>query len=131
VRIVAATNRELSAEVSAGRFREDLFYRLNVVSVEMPPLRERREDIPLLVSHFVGRAERRHGVRVAAFPQALVRRLVDYAWPGNVRELANVERLVLLSEEGSTLPDLVSARWHRRQVQAAPGRSWELHGRGT
>ncbi|MBL8112539.1 MAG: sigma-54-dependent Fis family transcriptional regulator [Acidobacteria bacterium] len=134
VRIVAATNRELSAEVSAGRFREDLFYRLNVVSVEMPPLRERREDIPLLVSHFVGRAERRHGVRVAAFPQALVRRLVDYAWPGNVRELANVvERLVLLSEEGHVreddLPGPVSARPGTDGGFKLPpgGLSWELH----
>ena len=100
-RILAATNRDLAQEVAAGRFREDLYYRLNVVSVTLPPLRERREDIPLLVRHFVARTERRYGIRVEPFPAALLARMVDHAWPGNVRELANVvERLVLLSEGG-------------------------------
>ncbi len=98
-RIVAATNRDLTAEVAAGRFREDLFYRLNVVTLRMPPLRERREDIPQLVAHFMGRAERRHGLRVEPFNAALMRRLCDHAWPGNARELGNVvERLVLLAD---------------------------------
>jgi DNA-binding NtrC family response regulator len=136
VRIVAATNRELAAEVSAGRFREDLYYRLNVVAVRMPPLRERREDIPLLVGHFVVRTERRHGVRVAPFPPAILRRLIEYGWPGNVRELANVvERLVLLAEEGEAraedLPDVLSARPTGAGGFRIPpgGFSWEAHER--
>ena len=134
VRIVAATNRDLTAEVAAGRFREDLYYRLNVVSVTMPPLRQRREDIPLLVSHFVARAERRHGVRIGKIPPALMRRMVDHAWPGNVRELANVvERLVLLAEEGEVraedLPEGVAARPSGDGGYRLPltGISWEAH----
>ena len=114
-RIVAATNRDLSADVAAGRFREDLYYRLNVVSIRLPPLRERREDIPRLLEHFVARIERRHGIRVDPFPAALMKRLVDHAWPGNVRELANVvERLVLLAEDSRVsaddLPDDLAGR---------------------
>ncbi len=134
VRIVAATNRDLAAEVAAGRFREDLYYRLNVVSVTMPPLRQRREDIPLLVGHLVKRAERRHGMRVEPFPPPLMRRLVDYAWPGNVRELTNVvERLVLLSEEGKIspddLPDTLATRPAGDGGYRLPpgGLSWEQH----
>jgi DNA-binding NtrC family response regulator len=101
LRLLAATNRDLAEEVREGRFREDLFYRLNVVPLHMPALRERREDLALLVDHFAARAARRHGVRLAAFPAAVMKRLLDHAWPGNVRELANViERLVLLAEDG-------------------------------
>ncbi len=136
VRIVAATNRDLAAEAAAGRFRQDLYYRLDVVTVVLPPLRERREDVPLLVRHFVGRAERRHGVRVAPFPPPLLRRLVEYAWPGNVRELANVvERLVLLSEGGEVspddLPDSLAARPAGDGGFRLPpgGLSWETHER--
>ena len=100
-RIVAATNRDLAAAVAAGTFREDLYYRLNVVPLTLPPLRERREDIAMLVDFFVSRASRRHDVQVKAMPPAVLKRLLDYAWPGNVRQLANaVERLVLLAEEG-------------------------------
>jgi two-component system NtrC family response regulator len=104
-RVIAATNRDLAVEVAAGRFREDLYYRLNVVAVTMPPLRERREDIPLLAEHFRERFARRHGTRVEPFTPAVLRRLVEYAWPGNARELANaVERLVLLAEDGVVSP---------------------------
>jgi two-component system NtrC family response regulator len=134
VRIVAATNRDLAADVAAGRFREDLFYRLNVVPVKMPPLRERREDIPLLIRHFVGRAERRHGMKCRPFPPGLVKRLVDYSWPGNVRELENVvERLVLLAEgdavRGEDLPDEVAGRGAPDGGYQLPpgGVSWEEH----
>ncbi|KAA0253764.1 MAG: sigma-54-dependent Fis family transcriptional regulator [Acidobacteria bacterium] len=133
VRIVAATNRDLRGEVAAGRFREDLYYRLNVVSVGMPPLRDRREDVPLLVEHFVARAERRHGTRVRPFPASVLRRLVDYPWPGNVRELANaVERLVLLSEDGQVdpadLPDVPPGRSGGGGFRLPPeGISWEEH----
>jgi two-component system NtrC family response regulator len=134
VRIVAATNRDLAAEVAAGRFREDLFYRLNVVSLLMPPLRERREDIPSLIEHFRDTACRRHGVEVAPFPSALMKRLVDHAWPGNVRELSNVvERLVLLAEDDRVseddLPDDLSMRPQGDGGFELPpgGLSWEQH----
>jgi two-component system NtrC family response regulator len=105
VRLIAATNRDLGSEVAAGRFREDLYYRLNVVPLKMPPLRERREDVPLLLDHFAERAARRHGVALKPFPAQLMKRLLDYPWPGNVRQLANVvERLVLLAEDGRVSP---------------------------
>jgi two-component system NtrC family response regulator len=133
-RIVAATNRNLSEEVAAGRFREDLYYRLDVVSVTLPPLRERREDVPLLVRHFVARTERRYGIRVEPFPPALLARLVDHPWPGNVRELANaVERLVLLSEGGRVsegdLPAPLAGRVTADAGWKLPpgGLSWEEH----
>ena len=107
-RVIAASNRDLGAEVAAGRFREDLYYRLNVIAVAMPPLRERREDVPLLIEHLRERFDRRHGARTAPFAPALLRALVEHTWPGNVRELANaVERLVLLAEDGrARLEDL-------------------------
>jgi two-component system NtrC family response regulator len=102
VRVVAATNRDLPTLVSEGSFREDLYYRLNVVPVELPPLRDRREDVPLLANAFVERACQRHGVEVAPLPPSVHRQLMEYGWPGNVRELANVvERLVLLAEGGT------------------------------
>ncbi len=133
-RLVAATNRDLKADVAAGRFREDLYSRLAGLTVAMPPLRERREDVPLLVEHFVARAERRHGVRVKPLPASLLRRLVDYAWPGNVRELANaVERRVLLAEDGvvsaDDLPDAVASRPSGDGGFRLPpeGISWEAH----
>ena len=101
VRVVAATNRDLGEMVRSGEFREDLYYRLNVVPIVIPPLRERREDIPILVEAFVDRASRRHGITVQPLPASVMRVLLDHTWPGNVRELANVvERLVLLCEDG-------------------------------
>jgi DNA-binding NtrC family response regulator len=98
VRIIAATNRNLVDEVKAGRFREDLFYRLNVVAIEMPPLRERRSDIPLLAEHFLRQYARENEKEVAGFSEEAIGRLVGYDWPGNVRELENaVERAVVMS----------------------------------
>ncbi len=95
--VIAATNRPLREEVKAGRFREDLFYRLHVVPIEVPPLRERREDIPLLAEHFIGRANRAFGRKIRAIDPEAMERLVRYAWPGNIRELRNViERTVIL-----------------------------------
>jgi two-component system, NtrC family, nitrogen regulation response regulator NtrX len=97
VRVVAATNKKLQAEIESGRFREDLFYRLNVVPIQVPPLRERREDIPMLVQHFVDgmTSERTPAKRIT--PEAMLR-LEGMEWPGNVRELRNtVERLMILT----------------------------------
>ncbi len=104
-RLVAACNVSLEDEVEAGRFREDLFYRLNVFPVHVPPLRERGGDIPLLADHFLRRVAREHGVEPPALsPQAMVR-MTDYAWPGNVRELENfVERAAILHAGTATLP---------------------------
>jgi two-component system response regulator HydG len=97
VRILGATHRDLAREVEQGRFRQDLFYRLNVVALHLPPLRERQEDIPLLAGHFLKKFAQRNHKEVKSFSQAAMRRLNTHAWPGNVRELENaVERAVVL-----------------------------------
>ncbi len=107
VRLVATTNRDLRAEAEAGRFRTDLFYRLNVVPIKTPPLRERREDIPVLVQHFARRAAEEIGVAVNAVSPEAVDLLMRHSWPGNVRELANaVERAVILSRGGVLRPEV-------------------------
>ena len=136
VRILAATNRDLAAEVEAGRFREDLYYRLNVVPLVMPPLRERREDVPTLVEHFAARTARRHGARVEPFGGRVMKRLLDHPWPGNVRELGNVvERLVLLAEDGRVSADDLPEDMTRRPGSdngfrlPASGLSWDDHER--
>ncbi|MDD4702674.1 MAG: sigma 54-interacting transcriptional regulator, partial [Desulfovibrio sp.] len=96
VRILAATNKDLALEVEEGRFRQDLYYRLNVVSLQLPPLRERHEDIPLLAMHFMKIFADRNGKMVKGFTPAAMDRLVKHNWPGNVRELENaVERAVV------------------------------------
>ena len=101
VRVIAATNRKLLDEVSAGRFREDLYYRLNVYPITMPPLRERREDIPLLVSHFARQIGERLGRSITEVPAQVMCSFTDYNWPGNIRELQNViERSVIVSADG-------------------------------
>jgi formate hydrogenlyase transcriptional activator len=98
VRLVAATNRDLTDMMKQGDFRTDLYYRLNVFPVRIPPLRERREDIPLLVEYFVDKYGRRMGKQVKTVPTATMQKLVDWPWPGNVRELQNmIERGVILS----------------------------------
>ncbi len=100
VRVLAATNRDLRAEIEAGRFREDLYYRLAVVTLALPPLRERREDIPLLVPHLAQAAARRHRLPAQKFSAEVLAALMDRDWPGNVRELAHVvERLLLLGDD--------------------------------
>ncbi len=99
VRIVAATHRDLAAETKAGRFREDLYYRLNVLPIHVPPLRERRDDIPLLIDHFVQRNNVRLGTQVRGLDTESRRLLYEYSWPGNVRELENtIERAMVLAE---------------------------------
>ena len=96
-RVLAATNKDLQAEIRAGRFREDLYFRLNVIPIFVPPLRERPEDIPLLADHFMAEFAREYGRRVKSFDRGAVNVLQQYAWPGNVRELRNViERLAIM-----------------------------------
>jgi two-component system response regulator HydG len=98
VRIIAATNKDLITEIHAGRFRDDLYYRLNVVAIAMPPLRERREDIPLLAQHFLEQFSETNRKRIKGFTPQAMDRLLRYEWPGNVRELMNaVERAVVLA----------------------------------
>jgi two-component system, NtrC family, nitrogen regulation response regulator NtrX len=96
-RVLAATNKDLQAEIRAGRFREDLYFRLNVIPIFVPPLRERQDDIPLLADHFMAEFAREYGRRVKSFDREAVTVLQRYAWPGNVRELRNViERLMIM-----------------------------------
>ncbi len=109
VRIIAATSRNLAQEARKNNFREDLFYRLNVIQIDLPPLRERREDIPLLVHHFINRYNEKHHLKVKNISSAALNILVEYDWQGNIRELENaIERAVILSEgsriEVSALP---------------------------
>jgi DNA-binding NtrC family response regulator len=99
VRIIAATNRDLGAEIKKGAFREDLFYRLNVVAVELPPLRDRRADVPALASFFLGKYASENGKTIETFADDALAALLEYRWPGNVRELENVvERAVVLCD---------------------------------
>jgi len=104
VRIIAATNEDLAEAVEAGRFREDLLYRINVFPVQIPPLRERREDIPLLMSHFLSRYTERHGRNVTGFTTLAVDALYEYDYPGNIREMENlIERAVIQVEDGQPI----------------------------
>jgi formate hydrogenlyase transcriptional activator len=99
VRIVAATNQNLEDLTAERRFRADLYYRLNVFPITLPPLRERTDDIPMLVHHFVSTFARRHGKSIASVPDSVMTALVDYTWPGNIRELQNfLERSVILTK---------------------------------
>jgi transcriptional regulator with GAF, ATPase, and Fis domain len=108
VRIIAATNRDLKKEVIEGRFREDLYYRLNVFPVEVPPLRERKDDIPLLTAHFLQRAAERLRLPLPRFTEAHAQLLQSHDWPGNVRELQNAtERALILAQNGNLHFDLI------------------------
>ncbi|HEY0099669.1 MAG TPA: sigma-54 dependent transcriptional regulator [Pyrinomonadaceae bacterium] len=125
VRIVSATHRPLEQEIEKGNFRADLFYRLRVVTVDITPLRERREDIPALAESFVRLAAERYKMPVRAIAPAAMRRLVEYEWPGNVRELRNaVERAMVLAEgqelTARDLPEEINAVVHETQSATAP-----------
>jgi DNA-binding NtrC family response regulator/predicted hydrocarbon binding protein len=104
VRVVSATNVPLREEVRAGRFRDDLYFRLNVFPIELPPLRERRDDIPLLINHFLRHFSERHGRKLTGFTERAVDRLMTYRFPGNIRELENmIERAVILAQENAPI----------------------------
>jgi len=103
VRIIAATNRKLEQEVKKGLFREDLWYRLNVFPITVPPLRQRREDVPLLVEHYVRRLSKKLGKEITSISPATLNTLCDYTWPGNVRELANVVERAVINTQGEVL----------------------------
>jgi DNA-binding NtrC family response regulator len=133
VRIIAATNLNLNEEVKAKRFREDLYYRLNVIEIKLPPLRERREDIPLLVDAFLKRCGEARGKELKGVSESALAMLIDYAWPGNVRELENViERAVTLSLGEKISPDdlpsgVQGARGDRRVLDEAAEKTLPLH----
>jgi two-component system response regulator HydG len=122
VRILAATHRHLEDLVLEGRFREDLFYRLHVVAIRVPPLRERRDDIPLLATHFLEMTARRMGKAAPSLSQEALAVLADFAWPGNVRELQNaIEHAVLLAPKDVILADDLPPSLRRKHPPAGPG----------
>jgi two-component system response regulator AtoC len=126
VRIIAATHRDLAAEVKAGRFREDLYYRINVLQLVVPPLRERREDIGLLLDHFLAKNNTRLGTQIRGLSHDARKVLLEYSWPGNVRELENtIERAMVLAEgdiiDVRDLPERLREALDPVQVQLASG----------
>jgi DNA-binding NtrC family response regulator len=133
VRIIAATNLNLAEEAKAKRFREDLYYRLNVIELKLPPLRDRREDILLLVEGFLKKCGEAHGKEVKGVSESALAMLMDYLWPGNVRELENViERAVTLSRGEKVTPDdlppaVQGARGDRRVLDEAAEKTLPLH----
>ena len=135
VRIIAATNRDLRREVQEGRFREDLYYRLRVIEIGLPPLRERRQDIPALAHHFLDQASQRMGRRLAGFTNAAMDRLVAHEWSGNVRELENeIERVVTLAGDAETVTLDMLSEHIRGATGAVPEsaredgpREWDLN----
>src|SRR5439155_23817097 len=122
VRVVAATNRDLRAMVSDGRFRDDLYYRINVLSVDVPPLRERREDIPVLIDYFLKKHTRNTSRLVKGLTTETRRILTDYGWPGNVRQLESaIERAILLCEGDMIIPDDLPTEVRQESQTAATG----------
>ena len=115
VRIIAATHRDLAAMIREDKFREDLFYRLNVFPIEIPPLRERREDIPLLINYFVSKLSRQMGKKIESIPKVAIEALAGASWPGNVRELQNfIERAVILTQGSELYVPLAELRDRKR-----------------
>ena len=129
IRLIAATNRDLEKEVGQGRFRQDLFFRLNVVPLVLPPLRERPDDIPILAAHFAAKSAQRYGQPTPELDPALVEVLLDYNWPGNVRELENlIERLVVLSNTTTLGLEFVPEKMLRVLPGTPPGDESTLEG---
>jgi DNA-binding NtrC family response regulator len=111
IRVIAATNRVLEDEIKRGTFREDLYYRLNVVAIRLPPLRERMEDVPVIAKFFLQKYGREFGSRVRGFTPAAILALKKYAWPGNIRELENrVKKAVVLAEKSVVGPEDLDLR---------------------
>ena len=132
VRIIAATNKDFEKEIAEGRFREDLYYRLSVIPIQLPPLRERREDIPLLARHFLEKFRKAMDKRIAGVSPEAMRRMESYDWPGNVRELENtMERAVALESSPEislrVLPDRIAAS---SSASAPSGKTWEFPAEG-
>lgn len=126
-RILAATNRDLEAEVAAGNFREDLFYRLNVIEIVLPPLRERASDIPLLARHFLAKTAREHGRVQKPISESALTALLAYNWPGNIRELQNaIERAFILSGDEITEDDLPAKIGNRSDTSELPADRYEM-----
>jgi two-component system response regulator AtoC len=116
VRVIAASVRDLAKEVAEGRFREDLYYRLNVLQIVVPPLRERVEDISLMIDHFIARNNERLGTRIQGIDPRAKKLLLGYHWPGNVRELENlIERAVVLAEGEQLMPEDIPERLHKSE----------------
>ncbi len=129
IRLIAATNRDLEKEVAQGRFRQDLFFRLNVVPLVLPPLRERPDDIPILAAHFAAKSAQKYGQSTPELEPALVEVLLDYHWPGNVRELENlIERLVVLSSSSTLGLEFVPEKMLRVLPGTKPGDESTLEG---
>ena len=121
VRVITATNRDLATEVREGRFRDDLYYRLNVVGIQLPPLRERREDIPALAHFFLRKYAEANGKDIGGFSPDVLARFEAYAWPGNVRELENaIERVVAVSNHPIALFEDLPAHLHASTGDAEP-----------
>lgn len=123
VRVIAAANEDLRQAVSNGTFRDDLFYRLSVIPLHVPPLRERREDIPLLINHFLDKVCRGHKIKTKEIDPKVLNSMIAYSWPGNVRELENlIERMVLISSGSLIGPELLPAEILEERIPSAPAR---------
>jgi DNA-binding NtrC family response regulator len=119
VRLLSATNARLHDEAAAGNFREDLLFRLNTVEISLPALRDRREDIPLLAAHFLGKSRSRYRKQVTGFSPAAMQQMMQYPWPGNVRELEHtVERAVLLCRSDEIEPPNLAITSSRSAIQS-------------
>ena len=125
IRIIAATNKDILEEVKAGRFREDLYYRLNVIPLHLPPLRERREDIPALIEHFIKRWNERHQKSITGIANEALAPLIDHAWPGNIRELENVVEQTCVKCSGSRIErsELPAYLYGGNGARTAPARA--------
>jgi len=127
VRVIAATNRRLELMVARGQFREDLYYRLRVILLEVPPLRERREDIPLLVETFTEEFNEEHDRKVTGVTRGVVDRMMEYEWPGNVRELKNTVEEMVIFAQGKRVLDVADLPIALRQQRPAGGQDLNLN----
>jgi two-component system response regulator PilR (NtrC family) len=128
IRFISATNKELEKEVISGRFRDDLFYRLNVIEIKLPPLRERKSDLRILAQHFLEKYSREMGKEIAKISSYAIDMLKKYDFPGNIRELENlIERSVALSSTNIILPDSLALSFHKRRwIEGVKDRRFDL-----